>query len=439
MEVDLKQIELKLQNADTTLSKIEKGLGEKATVDEVKAMQGSVDDIKSLVDGLKELDYKGKKIPLTEFIAKHQEQTNDLEKKLNDKFLEIGGKYKSQAEEVAEYLRGDEYKNSVKAFKNGDTVHSKQFEVKANTITTSNSFTQTVSPIIPYDRDPVVESEPKRALVFSRVIPKGATNSDYIDWVERVSETTGTAMKAEGATFGQSDISWQSYARKVEKATDYIKVTREKLEDADFVQSEIMDVLNYNIPWLMEYQILNGSGTSPNIHGLLNASSDNVITTFNAPTAIEGKVKLAQRYSALKAAILQVKLGNTSKTMKTGFTPNYIMVDPISYFLLSEEKDEDGQYLFGPDGVLRVMGVPVLESQFLSDDTFVVGDFSQPKLFMRRNMQIRMWDQNDTDPIADLVTFTATQRFTLRVKSFQKYAAVTGTFTNAINEILKTA
>ncbi len=375
---------------------------------------------------------KIKELPSNEYVTKMQEQLDDMTTKMDDiiAMRQAGISVNDQLDQV---FKSEGYKN---AKENKGTSH--QFELKASTINTANSFTETASPIIPYDRDPLVESDPKRVLVFQQIMSRGSVNqSDYIDWVERTSETTGTAMKKENQQFGQSDISWTSHKRAVEKITDSIKVNREKLEDTDWVRSEIMDVLNYNLPFKLEEQILDGNGTSPNLEGMLNSSSDNYIKPFDAPTGIEGMVSAAQRYSALKAAMLQVELGNTSKTNKTGFLTTHIVTNPTDYYLLSEEKDNEGRYLYPGDTPIRIMGVPVLKSQFLSSDEFVVGNFSLPKIYTRRNVTIRMWEQNSDDPVYDRVTFTATWRGSFRIKEFQKWGLVTGTYTNAINEINK--
>ena len=58
---------------------------------------------------------------------------------------------------------------------------------------------------------------------------------------------------------------------------------------------------------------------------------------------------------------------------------------------------------------------------------------------MRRNTQIQMWEQNDTDPIADLVTFTVSNRAALKIAhattGVNRRAFVTGTFTNGISDL----
>ncbi len=63
--------------------------------------------------------------------------------------------------------------------------------------------------------------------------------------------------------------------------------------------------------------------------------------------------------------------------------------------------------------------------------TFLVGDFSQAKAWVSRNLAINMWDQNDTDPIYDLVTFTASHRLAFGVGATKAFAFVYGTFADA--------
>ena len=143
---------------------------------------------------------------------------------------------------------------------------------------------------------------------------------------------------------------------------------------------------------------------------------------------------------ALKAAILQVALGNTSDTKVRGFNANAIIIRPedATNMELERVSGSNNQYIIPPfmsaDGRM-ISGVPIYTSLFLSDDTFLVGDFSRTKLWTRQETVINIWDQNSTDAIYGLKTITATKRVALQTKEVDKYAFVTGTFTAAIAAI----
>jgi hypothetical protein len=64
--------------------------------------------------------------------------------------------------------------------------------------------------------------------------------------------------------------------------------------------------------------------------------------------------------------------------------------------------------------------------------TFLVGDFQRAKGFMRDSLTIRVYDQNEDDPIFNRSTITANVRLAFRIKNQDKPAFVTGTFATAI-------
>jgi len=128
---------------------------------------------------------------------------------------------------------------------------------------------------------------------------------------------------------------------------------------------------------------------------------------------------------------LKVELGANSATA-VGYMPNAVIVHPVDYYNMTRLKDTRNQYLVGMDGIMRVNGVPIYKSTRITAGTYLVGDFSQGKIYMRRNTEIKMWEQNDTDPIADLVTFTVSNRAALKIAhattGLKRYAFTTGTF-----------
>ena len=390
--------------------------------DQVEKSNANVD---SLVDSLDSIREDLKKHADKDFVEKQEQYVNDLEKRINTLEEKGAGEHVPMVKQLDNFFETEVYKKACK-----ESGHEGNFELKADTITTSNSFTETNSPIVPYMREPGVAVDPRNPFILTQLFARGMTNSNMVDWVERSAETVGTAAKAEGATFGQSDLSWTSYNVPVEKIGGYIKVSREKLEDTDFVRGEIMEALGFQAPHMLEYYLWNGTGSSNQLYGILGSGTYNQAPTFSRPSGVETVVS-ANEYDVLAAAILQVELGANSAT-SVGFMPNAIIVNPVNWYNMTRLKDSNNQYLLGMDGIMRVSGVPVYKSTRITAGSYLLGDFSKGKIYMRRNTQIRMWEQNDTDPIADLVTFTVSNRAALKIAhattGVNRRAFVTGTF-----------
>jgi HK97 family phage major capsid protein len=281
--------------------------------------------------------------------------------------------------------------------------------------------------------EPGVVSAPQRPTPIWDLVSKGVLNSDYAIATERSSQTIGAARAAEAAIFGQSYGGWTTYKYGAIKIAEYLKVAREKLEDWEYVRGEVMDMLTTNIPHIREGYFLTGYYATENWLGLINTTAQ-VAKDFAKPTGFDS-VSFANRFDVLRAAILQCEVGNSaSLANKTGYSPNAILLHPADMANLQELKDENGQYIkpLWSDGALNVGGVRVIPTLYMTASKFLVGDFNQAKVWVNRNLSVNMWDQNDTDPIYDLVTFTASHRLAFGVGATKAFAFVYGDFDDAI-------
>jgi len=369
-----------------------------------------------------------------EYATKMQEHLDKIEGEVTKLAEQGASKGETREEQMEKVFKSDRYKSAKKS--KGYPV---DFEVKASTLTTSNSFTETNSKIIPAQRDPIIGIDPRNPLILTQLVSKGFIDkSDYIDWFERTGETDGSTGVAEAGAYGQSDASFTSYKIPVQKIGDYIVVAREKLEDTDWMQGQIMELLNYHVPNKLEYSMWNDDGSSNTQFGILGASTFNAAKTFAKPSGVEA-VTAATKVDVLAAAILQISLGSNTSNVNTslaaGFMANGIVLNPADYYNMSRAKDSNNRPLFDLNGVMRVNGVPIYQSTRVSAGTYVVGDFSRAKLYMRRNMTINVWDQNSTNAIYDLVTITASNRACFAIKNVDLFAFVTGTFAAGIEAL----
>lgn len=401
---------------------LNKRIGEFQESVEKKANQEDVDKLINTQDQLRK-DISA--LPNKEEQGKMQEQLDLIERKVSDIAIVQGSSRENLDAQFEKMFKSEEYQKASQR-----KGISATFELKADTITTANSFTQTNSPIIPYYRDQQLGIAPRAGIIMTNLVTKlPVGTSDTIDWVERTAETTGTKMTAEDAVFGQSDMSWTSYKLPIELISDYVKVSRLKLADTDFIRGEIMSLLQFNLPHKLETQLFDGTGGSNTLVGVIGGSK---AKTFAIPTGTAA-VTNSNQFDAIRAAIMQVIIGASSAKTDVvgGFDVNGILVHPIDFFNMMSNKDNVNNYVFGFDGIPRILGTPVYQSQRLDAGTFLVGDFAKYRLYLRQALEINMWDQNENDAIYNRVTFTATQRACLVIKGVDTYAGVTGTFAAA--------
>lgn len=409
--MDEKELQKMTADINASVEKLEKSIEKKADTEKLT----------SLVD---ELKGKMEKMATSEYAEKMQKHVDQLEGEIKAMREQRGQVDKSVGQQVDDLLKSDDYQAAIKS------KNPFRGTVKANEITTSNSFTQTAEPLIQSYRDPIIGVQPRRNLPLWQLVSKATTMSDLVSVVERTSETSGAAARTEIGAAGQSYAGWTVTSHSVRDIAEYIKVSRNKLDDAEFIRSEIMEMLDYHIPAQRESQMLTGVTASNQLLGLINGTAP-VAKAFAKPSGVDA-VDDVNNFDVLRVALLQVALGYTSNTIRTGFMPNGIIVNPADAVNMELKKaGSDVHYVMPPFVVngRTIAGVPIYESNFITAGTFLVGDFTRAKAYMRKDLEIRMFEQNEDDALKNLVTFLAVQRLAFVVKAtIDSYAFVYGTF-----------
>ena len=409
MEKELKELTEKI---NSSMENLQKG------IDENKESSKEIHDLKEQIKTLGEQ---------SEFQKKMQEQLNSIEV-TNKKLSEMAEKNEQPVNDIKEALDSDEYQknNQVGGFNH-------KFNVKT-TITTSNSFTETNSKIIPSWRDTLIGGQPQQGLPVQALFNSGTVaESDYVDWFERTTLTDQSGWKAEAATSVESSLAWTSYKVPVEDVKTHFTVSKRKLADTNWMMSQIQGNLMYLLKAQLEDNVIDGTGSSNQLFGLIGAS---YAKTFNAPAAFEGTIPFANYIDVLKVAAAQVDIADSGTSdLYGGFSCTAHIVGKADYHFMTMLKDENGLPLIGLDGVLRVNGVPVYKSGFITAGTFLSGDFTKSTLWQREGISIEIYDQTASNALTGLVTVLATGRFALETQVAHRFGYVTGTFTTGVSEI----
>jgi hypothetical protein len=101
------------------------------------------------------------------------------------------------------------------------------------------------------------------------------------------------------------------------------------------------------------------------------------------------------------------------------------------------ERDDKGGYVWPPylQSTPQFAGIQIVENTGITSGTYLIGDFSKAKFWIRKGFELKIWDQNEDDAINQLKTLTLYMRGTLVVKDADTAAFVTDTFTDSLAEI----
>jgi len=285
--------------------------------------------------------------------------------------------------------------------------------------------TNTTGQIPQAEREAGITRIVRRNPFILELVNVGTIMSNVWEWVEQKNADGGAAMTAEGAAKSQADFDLVVASANVKKVTAYIKVTKEMLDDVQLMRSEIDQELTELINLKIDDQLLNGTGLTVNLTGIVTNA------TAWAAGAFALAIPTPTKWDVLRTAINQVRVNL--------FEPTYIVMHPTDVTSMELSKDSTGQYIMPPfaavDGSI-VSGIRVVANTGVTIDKFLVGDFSKAGVRFKEGLTINVGYEND-DFTKNLVTILAEARLVQRVKSNHYGAFVYGDFSDAITALTK--
>ncbi|WP_426192564.1 phage major capsid protein [Massilia sp. DWR3-1-1] len=248
-----------------------------------------------------------------------------------------------------------------------------------------------------------------RDLLVTR--PTTAPSIEYL-----LGTRTGSAaiQAAEGDQKAEMALAFELKQAPVRTIAVWIPASRQALDDeallADYIDTELRDALQLT----EDAQLLKGNGTGVNINGL-----------WTQAVAYSRAVVGDSPSDTLRRAITQVQL---ARGVATG-----VVINPIGLELLELDKDNEGRYQLAytvtdADGRTSVWRVPVVVTDALAANEFLVGDFSRAaRLYDRQQATVEIATQHADFFTRNLVAILAEERLALAVN--RPDMLVKGTFT----------
>ena len=392
------------------MEEIIKELGLK--IDAMKGESVSKAELIEVLSQVKELETKGQEV------SKLKASVEELTLQVLD--LATKGDTNNVPESIGTLL--NEKAEELKAMKERSGA-SVQIQLKA--VGTMALSTNTTGQIPQAEREQGITRIVRRNPFILELVNVGNIMSNVWEWVEQKNVEGGSAMTAEGALKSQTDFDLVVASANVKKVTAYIKVTKEMLDDVELMRSEIDQELTELINLKIDEQLLNGSGTTVNLTGIVTNA-----TAYSAG-AFALAIPTPTNYDVLATAINQVRVNL--------FEPTYIVLHPTDVTRMKLSKGNDGHYILPPftsvDGT-TVEGIRVVANVGVAIDKFLVGDFTKSGVRFKEGLTINVGYEND-DFTKNLVTILAEARLVQRVKSNHYGAFVYGDFSDAITALTK--
>ena len=351
------------QELDALCEKIDSKLAESA--------QQVKDNLKHEVDNFKSNEIK-------DLLDKHNNIVDRLDAiEVENKKPTSQPVYKTKGEVFADALNKSE---SLKAMKDGSRGNA-SLEIKADVLISSDfSGANSARDATGVMRVDGIKRDPSNITNMMGIIPVGNTDSNVIRFVKESAYTDNAANTAEGSAPTDSEFQLTAEDAVVQKTTAVMTISQEMLDDTPGLSSYLSQRLPGKINTVIDDQLIGGSGSSPNLLGLLNGG------TVFAAGGFANAIESAQELDVLYVAMNQLAIAN--------FAATGIVLNPTDFHKIALLKDTTNEYLRGnslisADGFFRINGVPVYMNNKISAGNFIVGDFAQgSQVWQREGLRV---------------------------------------------------
>ena len=265
------------------------------------------------------------------------------------------------------------------------------------------SLTSSAGGLIRPDRDTEIVPIPRRKMTVRDLLTVGRTGSNLVQYPKQTARTNAAAVVSETTQKPESNYTWTLADAPVRTIAHWVPVSRQAMDDAPQLQTEIDGELRYGLDLSEEVELLNGSGSGQHISGLITNA-----TAYAAAFAVSGATLIDQ----LRLAKLQASLAE--------FPSDGMVLHPADWARIELTKDGENRYIWANPralGTPTLWGDPVVETQAMTIDKFLVGAFKvAATIYDRMDAEVLISSEDRDNFIKNMLTVRAEKRLAMGVK-----------------------
>ena len=239
----------------------------------------------------------------------------------------------------------------------------------------------------------------QRPLTLLDLIPVSQMDGKTVPFTVESGSFSGAAETDEGGIKPEAGVTYTDDEATARGVPAWMKIHKDALSDVPLLRGIIEQRLRYIVLRRLESQILNGSGTTPNIRGILNTSGIGAVA-YNGAELISDQI-----------------LSGMTNVLLADAMADAVVLHPTDWTTVLKSKAADGHYYSGgPFSMtpMAIWGVPLLASQAIPVGHALVGDFSiGTQLFIREGVKVLFSDSDGDDFIKNRVTLLGEMRAAL--------------------------
>jgi hypothetical protein len=261
-------------------------------------------------------------------------------------------------------------------------------------------------------RLPGIVPSAQESRTVADLLLQGTTDNNTLSIVTETTFTNAAATVAEAGAKPESTLDFTRTTLPIEKIATWLPATDELLEDVAGIRSYIENRLIFMVQRHEEVQLLTGTGTTPQIRGLNNAT--NIQTQAKGADPVPDAI-----YKAM------------TKIRNTGFAePTFYVTHPNDWQDVKLLRTADGIYIWGspsaPEGPDRIWGLEVRVTTAQTENTGLVGSREYAQIFRRKGITVTASTEHASYFTSNLVAILAEERLTLAIYRGSAFCTVTG-------------
>ena len=257
-------------------------------------------------------------------------------------------------------------------------------------------------------RSPGLHNDPRRGLTLLDVLPTLPVTVGAFEYMRLMDYTNSAAFQTEeGQQKAEANFNMEVETANIATVAHFTRASVQILDDAPSLGQKVGDLLQYGLLSKLESELVAGSGGKGKIKGLVEFANDFVVTGTPAPVD----------------AIGQAVVGMNSN----GWNAGLIVMNPVDWFIISSERDSEGQYVLGSPrdpSPPALWNVPVVTTPSLAAGTVLVVDPAQVAVLDRQLPSLMASREDGTNFTTNMVTLLAEMRAGLAVFSAGAVLAV---------------
>lgn len=240
---------------------------------------------------------------------------------------------------------------------------------------------------------------PVRRLTLLEALPSRPTTRDAVEFV-KINATGDAAVQwPEGSEKANIDLDGELARAEIITVAGHTTASRQVLSDHEALAGVVDRVMRGKVSTKAENELVNGTGATGHIDGLLNQAATFAPTFATEPADIIGECLASME--------------------DDGYTVGFVLLNPLDWFALQTQRaTPSGEYLFGSPAAPippSLWNRPVVLSSSVPHSTGAAVDTAYVTLLDRQQVTVEASEHHGDNFVKNLVTVRAEARLGLEV------------------------